>query len=132
MDHCLIRYNKLTSYVIDSVEEIVQKSLYKVSNEDGSRFYTVSLGNDDEVGSCDCMDFKRNKDLCKHFLALFESRQCDFTDLSSKYRNNPINTLDSHLFGDLLSTFRDEASSSLFYNEKTSNNDTTVENKIGE
>nr|XP_022321445.1 uncharacterized protein LOC111123426 [Crassostrea virginica] len=57
-------------------------------NNDG--IYNISLGNENEMPSCQCREFKRSHLLCKHFLGIFHHVPgISWDSLPDSYKNNP-------------------------------------------
>lgn len=75
--------------------EVLSSSMY--SSEDTA--YQVDLGDEEYYPSCTCLWYRRNRSLCKHFIAVIKSRYVTFDHSSPLYREHPLHVLDEELFG---------------------------------
>lgn len=61
--------------------------------------YCINLGDDNNLPSCTCFDWKKHLIPCKHMLAIFKSTKESFLSLSGRYLNSPHLTIDYEEIG---------------------------------
>jgi hypothetical protein len=72
---------------------------FSVHSETGSHSYNVYFRapQDNEIPSCECIDWQKNYLPCKHILAVIQNKKYDnwkWENLPTEYRESPFYTLD--------------------------------------
>ncbi|XP_028412496.1 uncharacterized protein LOC114535333 [Dendronephthya gigantea] len=85
------------------------------SQDDSSKFYTLSFGSDsDDSPSCDCYDWERHRLPCKHFFAIFRNYPLwSFEKLPKSYTESQFLTVDRVGFKPIIESSRNEENSQL-------------------
>ena len=60
----------------------------------GLNIYTVNIGDQSTLPSCECLQYRKNHLPCKHFVAVFRHTDATFESLPENYKNNPVFTID--------------------------------------
>ena len=119
VEDMLQKLERVTPFMRDSVYPVTPcitpvfevESIHEESNV--RRMYTVSFGDANQICSCQCGSFRKDRLICKHFFAVFES-SCPFGfgDLSPIYLNHPYTTIDRQVMGNIeLESIDDNADS---------------------
>ena len=98
--------SKVTSSMISSVKVLTESRIFEVQSEsvtsDLKAKYIADFGNINEICSCTCRRFRRNRLPCKHFFAVIDARYRTFEQLSPLLLGHPLMTLDETLFNSQL------------------------------
>ena len=105
VDDMMKKRGRVTEFMIDSVHPITDsvtktyrvQSIHLQSNE--NKIYTVNFGDEENICTCNCGDFRHNRVLCKHFFAIFESGKGNFHEISPVYLHHPYTTIDNYVLG---------------------------------
>ena len=65
-----------------------------VSGGDEGRKYCINLGCAEILPSCQCMDFQKNKMLCKHICAVISQPEIGWESLGTSFKEHPLFKLD--------------------------------------
>ncbi len=65
-----------------------------VSVDSPGTVYTITLGSNDSLPACTCLDFEFTSWPCKHLLAALTSGKVSWDALCEEYRNSPVFNLD--------------------------------------
>lgn len=98
VEDMLKKSNKETQFMVNSVYPVTPsippvfevESINEMSNI--KNMYTVKFGDDTRICSCECIRFRMDRLLCKHFFAVFKSEK-------PLYLNHPYTTIDVAVVG---------------------------------
>ena len=77
--------------------EITQVSPKLFSVRSLKQFYQVWLGSDDQLPTCQCIDYTKNKLPCKHICAVVQQPGVGWESLGSRFDNQPLFSLDEEV-----------------------------------
>ncbi|CAH1248770.1 Hypp8400 [Branchiostoma lanceolatum] len=100
VEHILSRYED--ARLKTNPDSIVNRGegLFDVKSTSHSTHQTTFFGNNDAMPWCTCKDWQRHKLPCKHLCAVFQHVPgWSWESLPSKYKNNPIFSLDAKYLG---------------------------------
>ena len=84
---------------------IIKKDhLFIVSGGDEGNKYCVSLGCAEFLPSCQCVDFRKNKMLCKHICAVISQPEIGWESLGTSFKEHPLFKLDPVVLSPVSST----------------------------
>ena len=102
VQNMLEKMSKVTSSMISSVKVLTEGRIFEVQSEsvtsDLKAKYIVDFGNINEICSCTCRGFIRDRLPCKHFFAVIDAGYRTFEQLSPLPLKHPLMTLDETLF----------------------------------
>ena len=94
----LDKISRVTDEMRSSDEESVNNTFMVKSASDNTKYHTVYFGDNVNVCSCTCKEFRKTRMLCKHIIAMVLVGKTTFTDLSVLYLEHPLTNLDEDLF----------------------------------
>ena len=116
---------KVTSSVLSSVKVLKEGSIFEIQSElvtsDLKAKHKADFGNIDEICSCTCRRFRRDRLPCKHFFAVINAGYRTFEQLPPLLLGHPIMTLDENLFN--LQLTKPNLSPNLLYTENHEHQD---------
>ena len=119
------KMSKVTSSMISSVKVLTEGRIFEVQSEsvtsDLKAKYIVDFGNINEICSCTCRGFRRDRLPCKHFFAVIDAGYRTFEQLSPLLLEHPLMTLDETLFNSQLT--KPNLSPNLLYTENHEHQD---------
>ena len=119
VQNMLEKMSKVTSSMISSVKVLTEGRIFEVQSEsvtsDLKAKYIVDFGNINEICSCTCRGFRRDRLPCKHFFAVIDAGYRTFEQLSPLLLEHPLMTLDETLFNSQLT--KPNLSPNLLYTE---------------
>ncbi|XP_078700653.1 uncharacterized protein LOC144927209 [Branchiostoma floridae x Branchiostoma belcheri] len=105
VEHILSRYEDARLHIDPC--SIVNKGdgVFQVKSSSQSTYHTISFGTNNTMPSCTCTDWMRYKLPCKHLCAVFQHvPEWGWESFPSKYKDNPIFTLDTKYLGHIPSS----------------------------
>ena len=125
VQNMLENISKVTSSMISSVKALTEGRIFEVPSEsitsDLKAKYIVDFGNINEICSCTCRGFRRDRLPCKHFFAVIDAGYRTFEQLSVLLLEHPLMTLDETLFNSQLT--KPNLSPNLLYTENQGHQD---------
>ena len=94
--HCLSRITSAREFTDADVEEDTPNMYHVNSAHNAGHKYSVILVNEQNMPSCDCLDFSKTCMPCKHIFAVLAFTEKTWHDLPSPYINNPYMILEDH------------------------------------
>ncbi len=83
------------SDIANDMVQLVSSGVFDVQSSAGGNRYKVIFGDDHTLPKCTCLDWRRNKLLCKHFCACMKAfPEWGWENLSKEYKRNPLFCLD--------------------------------------
>jgi hypothetical protein len=106
VEDMLKKFNSVTAFMVRSVHPITPSSSLEFVVESFNdaantrNMYTVKFGNTNQICSCECVSFRIDRLLCKHFFAVFQSEYpFHFEHISPLYIKHPYTTIDDDVIG---------------------------------
>ncbi|KAK3104713.1 hypothetical protein FSP39_008463, partial [Pinctada imbricata] len=94
--HCMKRWQEGLMIPAGDIDDIASGTFLVKSKTQEALMYSVSFNSTDQnLPSCDCMDWRRTHWPCKHFMAIFHNIPgWDWNALPSSYKEHPTFQLD--------------------------------------
>ena len=93
----------VVSHIIQRMESAIPSKNIKMETTkhftitSSSSTYQVFLGSNDQMPSCQCLDYRSRKMPCKHICAVVQQPNVGWESIGVKFSNHPLFTLDPHI-----------------------------------
>jgi hypothetical protein len=109
VEHCLKRLVYADEATINTINQ--NTGIFSVKSETNNCYYKVHFNskNDENIPSCECLDWQKNYLPCKHILSVIHANnEWEWSNLPACYRESPYLTIDSEVIFKQVSDTKNE------------------------